>query len=588
MQAIRLATQHLQARALSHIARILTRQNESAPFHQLPPEIYTRILAYSVDSTDWSISRLRKLALVSRAWCHAVRSTPQLWSVLRHGNNLPSDLSSTELQLALKNSRNSPLDVECTEGGAFCSEFLESVCRHASRWRSARFNCAGPQVSKHLAGTSLEGMESLAIIMKDGNPPQDSRIQAAVGPKLRYLSLRGWALPWHTGVWPRLEELSISQLRGEAAPSVAQIDTLLGLCRRLERLSLGDLFKDEDEDTSPLDAGRDGVLVDLPRLRSLRLYHVHTPLSLRLTTLLHAPSLAAIDVTLALGVFSPHLLPQLNEGLISNIFSSLRTSSSPTDIHIRINREFWGVRFNMFTSPGLREMEVREDGHSEIQSGVNLSLDVTDGTAALESVATLLELHDIRVPIKLRLSDSTFANDGWTPLSHAIIDRLTSVSLLEINLKQTSTVHYILDYLSQPHLQPTYETVRWPFSQLRVLNFERGGYGDGRPVLDFLKKRYGQDRETLAEVCRDVPAPLEAINVQVFALSIAVVKEVEVILKKKVHCHYIDEYPRHFRIVLVESDSCDACRRSDPLVYPSLGSMCLATTLYPASKVPSH
>ncbi|KAG9004706.1 hypothetical protein FRB93_010197 [Tulasnella sp. JGI-2019a] len=240
------------------------RQNALLPIHQFPVELFSNVLTFVVQGKNlqyYEIEHmLRQLARVAHHWKYAVLSTPQLWAYLHQG------MSSAFIRISLHRSKTVPLDVffytdSYAHDMSQLGTFAESILPHSHRWRSLDGPYLAPRILEKLA-SHAPAFRHLRLVR---SPVQG--IQLGEGPHLQTLDLTSVSLSWDSNRISQLYQLSLTDLKGQHAPSLSQIMHILTNSPKLESLKLTYL--------EPLDTPTDGHIpvgnVDLPNLQSLEI-----------------------------------------------------------------------------------------------------------------------------------------------------------------------------------------------------------------------------------------------------------------------------------------------------------------------------
>ncbi|KAG9007661.1 hypothetical protein FRB94_014083 [Tulasnella sp. JGI-2019a] len=251
----------------SQLADTRYTQNASLPIHQFPVELFSKILTFVVHTTNINYydvePTLRRLASVARHWKDVILSTPQLWS------NLHEAMSATFVHLSLNRSKTVPLDV-CFYRESYnysapqLGPFSQTILPLSDRWRSVEGPYLAPQILEKLA-SQVPILQVLRLVRTS-----TEGVQLGEGLHLQTLNLTEVCVPWDSSRISQLCTLSLTDIRGQHAPTLSQIARILASSPNLESLALVRL--------EPLDTLKDDQSfvrnISLPNLRSLEIFEL--------------------------------------------------------------------------------------------------------------------------------------------------------------------------------------------------------------------------------------------------------------------------------------------------------------------------
>lgn len=499
------------------------RNSTIPPICRLPVEILSHILALSVPSDAWSISRVRELAQVSEHWRATVLdAAPELWAVARvPSQNHPriwKDLTS-----ALKKSKNLPLTVvfDCLPAvksvdQELAGAFFNLVHLHRERWReldyTGPFTFITPTMNDLL--TPLPKLERLTITFPHGEP---AIAKMPRFPSLRHVKVHHATLPWHqlTG----LRSLRISGLTGLDMPSalsVFQLLTVLRSCTGLELLYLESVYGTEEERQAIHATGNvepDIVLSNLTHLRlatdtafvgsvliHVRAEHIQT---LQLSTGVRiAPVLERID---PLALILPAIIYQVSRHGQLHIFVcdsgkylTLQSSPVPTRTYDMEGPPFL---FRLYGGQETRRLFQKLEstlGLSKLPAQLHLHLgwpDLSTQARTQDLTTTLQAIDDL--PTTYALTLSAFSHEDLATILRDLASPKPSDEVGE----------------DQPDHGVNTFSFAWScprLTELTILN----QFQDWQPLLVFLDRRYAANRTEGLEGEIELPTPLHALRLR--------------------------------------------------------------------------
>ncbi|KAG8897775.1 hypothetical protein FRB99_007928 [Tulasnella sp. 403] len=217
-------------------SRINARRNLLLPIHQLPGELFIRILKYAMGFNDdgWhhdpSLSRFHRVAQVSVHWRDTILSSSSFWRTLRDDQD--EHLRATVLRL----NSSGPLVLRTRASNtAVADAFLERMLPLAPRWQIIaalrRYSDALFSHLQHIPPT----LKDLCIIITDDNDTH--HFPMTEGFPLRHVDLIRVSIPWDSSRLRNLHTLSLEHLDANQ-PTIGQIVSILSSSPHLWRLIL--------------------------------------------------------------------------------------------------------------------------------------------------------------------------------------------------------------------------------------------------------------------------------------------------------------------------------------------------------------
>ncbi|KDQ15777.1 hypothetical protein BOTBODRAFT_31261 [Botryobasidium botryosum FD-172 SS1] len=254
IEALKIASNALNAYTTSALCSLLYRHNQLALVHRLPDEVLSLIFLLSAEPavTDKQPpSKLHPIRIsgVCQRWRAAALETPRLWARVHAVGPRPlMDLFSSR-------SGNAPLHISASprlrdEDGEDYQAFHWS--QHINRWASLKlieregivhYNSVWEWVGQ--AAPSLEALDVCMYGCSVLGIVPGKLFNGKVPPHLRHISLEGIHLPLTDEIFANLTKLRLARMLD---PPTDVIDLLqaLGASPRLEELSVEDIHYDFD------------------------------------------------------------------------------------------------------------------------------------------------------------------------------------------------------------------------------------------------------------------------------------------------------------------------------------------------------
>jgi len=219
--------------------------------------------------------------MAAKKWKDVVLSTPHLWTRIRTAM-LPADLT-----LALRLSKQAPLDVSDFPPGPSSNIFFNLIAPHSARIRSLVTSYTRPWLlSRMLNNTPL--LEKLRIAVDLG---VDLEL-GDEGARLRELIVKT-PVTWMSKRLSGLTTLMLSRIQGPSAPTLQQLFHILTASPRMETFIL-DNVNVQNEPTA--DARLEDTAVFLGQLRSLEIEDIPPFALCALLARIHAPTLDFLNM----------------------------------------------------------------------------------------------------------------------------------------------------------------------------------------------------------------------------------------------------------------------------------------------------
>ncbi|KAG8948375.1 hypothetical protein FRC00_008631, partial [Tulasnella sp. 408] len=255
VEAIKSTLDSVRRQLLQKISTLRTEHNRMIPLHQLPIEIFVRIITGALEPLrtlgqprSTCLGRLVRLSPVCKHWKDVIEGTPSLWVTIDILDP-PAIISA-----AISRSAGHPLDIIAVPSGTmqliahfqtFClpgksNEFITTAITVSARWRSIQLGVPSSEKASAI-------MNAPAPLLK--NLDLESRTPIRLGfqnggvafqgtdPQLRRVRLRSIAIPWDSYLLRGLQYLSISGLE-TFAPSCEETLAILKACPGLVALNL--------------------------------------------------------------------------------------------------------------------------------------------------------------------------------------------------------------------------------------------------------------------------------------------------------------------------------------------------------------
>lgn len=283
MSALAIAHQALIHSSASMSKKLAMKVNATAPVNQLPPEILSQVLLWSLEPDNQYVSTLHGLALIGRRWFSQVKASTELWTTLR------TDQGEDEIRLVLRKSKGRLLRVIVTESASYFA--LRVAESESLRWEA--FELYGPynQVPRSFErfphAPRLRDA-SFQITVSDGRARVDLP-EPIYGYSLRHVQLLRVRFNWAALLGTGLVTLDVDS--PETIPSPDQLCDLLKKCPQLVRLRLSGSRKRWDNSRHDTPLNWTDPPIHMPSLTSLELKHL-APQYLLLLGRIDAPNCA--------------------------------------------------------------------------------------------------------------------------------------------------------------------------------------------------------------------------------------------------------------------------------------------------------
>ncbi|KAG9047248.1 hypothetical protein FS837_002721 [Tulasnella sp. UAMH 9824] len=295
VDALRVATSHLDQGAGKSIRRIQVYRNSVASIHRIPAEVFELILHKATDENAVESARtLYTLMSVCRHWHSTIVSCPRLCT------RLDPDLPVEVARLVIERSKSLPIlslrwytyargqgsaDEDSDEAEDFTNqdEVWEVVRQNFERFRSMSliiYSQDGLQIRSLLESTNT-ALESLHIDSYHINQGARGPLALSDGPPLKHLSLRATSFNFDT---PRLSELVTLRLSYSAVPRSLKtlVQVLSATAAQLEELTISDFLWMDDY--------RPSSSITFPRLAKLDLSNITVTYCTTLVATIYAPA----------------------------------------------------------------------------------------------------------------------------------------------------------------------------------------------------------------------------------------------------------------------------------------------------------
>lgn len=503
------ASEDLHRYAQARIYQYRYYRNKVVPaIARLPVEIFSEILTLSVPVEGWDIERLRNLGRVSKLWKEVVLSTPKLWAVV-----VPPDLLFPEkaeeekatkerwrhdVLFALRQSRNVPLTVLCHTYGLNPNQhYLDLIRPLASRWEAVDVRLHGPPSDQLIAVLSQPApiLERLKVVFRK-EESEIRKIVLSYSERLRHVYIDNASLSWN--IVGGLRTLHLSRIRFDTLQPNLRLPELLHVLQSspaLESLKLMDVRCSEaKQESDALAVNRRNIAETLPpvllsRLITLDIRDVDCTLAVTLSTRLHAGMVSRFRFSVAAEFDSS--LP-LIDGDILFARTLLRTVDDQSHIHIILSQRSIWIRVHL-DSEHCKDSEMRVGVEKElVKKGFEFQIGARKRDySGLEKLERDLKASELGIPIYVDLghySDAYKRSSG--PTITLPLQFLINYSTLErLYFNKHADTWQVLEYLSQPRLNPRTGTFDWPCPRLKSIRFQ-DVVGDWEKLLSFLTERY--------------------------------------------------------------------------------------------------
>lgn len=373
-RALATAYDALVRSSTSMVNKLAVKLNSTAPVHQLPSEILSEVLCWTLEPDNQYLRTLHQLALVGRRWCSHVKASTELWTTVR------TDQRADDVRLILRKSKGRLLRVIVK--GSPDYGVSRAVEAESLRWESFEF--CGPQYHYNQPSRTVDQFPHTPHL-RDASFQFTMRGAASLpeglyGYKLRHVQLSRVEFDWRALLETGLVTLDIEN--PDTIPSPERLCGLLSKCLQLVQLRLVGWRRAIDESChdAPLNWTHPQIL--LPSLTSLELKYL-PPQYLLLLGRIYAPNCATVEIgdqdVLLEDSLVQEMPPLLCKALVP-IFRSARL------INIQVTRR-----------RGLRISLTGQAKQLPIQLNINTSRPVE----TLNVVGGLLKSRQIRTSVTL-------------------------------------------------------------------------------------------------------------------------------------------------------------------------------------------
>ncbi|KAG8894628.1 hypothetical protein FRB99_001078 [Tulasnella sp. 403] len=216
-------------------ARVARQRNLLLPIHQLPHDIFLRILQDVMECKEvgchYGISKYHRMAKVSVHWRTAILSSPSLWRILKDYDD--ERMQDTVLRL----NPSGPLIVLMIDHDKSMPEpFMAKVIPLSSRWQSFIFHRSYVDTLPDLLNNLPPTLKDLSVILR-GRDISQTPVTITDGDSFRHVRFRGLAIPWDSSRLRDLQTLELDQICFNQ-PTISNIISILLSSPHLERLVL--------------------------------------------------------------------------------------------------------------------------------------------------------------------------------------------------------------------------------------------------------------------------------------------------------------------------------------------------------------
>lgn len=469
-------------------AKINHQRNWQAPIIQLPVEVFSDILLVSLEVYQESrIWRLRDLAGVAKHWRDVVVATPRLWTVAAES------MSAPDLALTLRKAKRLKLDVIFSPYSPRPG-FSATMAPLASRWRSLQIRSNRLCMINACLRSEARFLEDIEISNDYSGSFPLKALKLCEGVHLRHVDISQVVLPWESSRLTRLVTLRLDDIKGQAAPSVQQVVTILAASPTLESL----VIKGSDvraEDSGTTNHTSNTSLIQLPNLLHLQLSDIQPQVCQGILSRLRLANCRKLQVTPKKPI-SPSDPAPLVDYDAPNVVEAI-SSSLPQDDRLRV-----------YVATDCVQAISRD--HEKFlplscSSGVSLMWRVGQGKTGLlrvmEKISVLLE-HACRPEARVSMD----LTDGLKDFAVDCIRGFRSLQSIDVGHDLGEAV---VRYLGQRLTSDDGEE-EWPCPNLRHINLRRlKGYaiGDIRKWASGRWKKYKDGEGPTPEGSVDVVPP---------------------------------------------------------------------------------
>ncbi|KAG9043975.1 hypothetical protein FS837_008931 [Tulasnella sp. UAMH 9824] len=499
VEAIKLTLDSVQRQLLQKISTLRTEHNRMIPLHQLPIEIFIRIISDALAplrtlgrSRSTCLSRLVRFSPVCKRWKDVIEGTPSFWTIIDILDP-PAIISA-----AISRSESRPLNIIAISSGmmqlvshfhTFChpdklNQFITTAITVSPRWRSIQLVVPSSEKASAVMNAPAPIMKSLDL---------ESRRPIRVGfsnggvafqgtdPQLRRVRLHCVAIPWDSYLLRGLRDLSISGLE-TFAPSCEETLAILKACPGLVALNLS------LKPAATVESPKKATPLTLAELQSLS-FSLNPSFALTLFETIRLPSIRFVHLHLNFSSDLDHILfPKLiqhAQSLFSVVFrknySLFITVYSGDSLH-------WTCKPDQ-TSRGGRKFEITTQ-----YKPASETLECLVETLLNRFTPEFVEVY-FDCPRRLRLSTFLEVFDG--------VDCVNTILVSGCDLDP------LLTYMSCPTA-----SLQWGFPKLERLTVYACNYNPLN-LLSMVEARYGQEVQgsSIPYNQPELPPPLKSITI---------------------------------------------------------------------------
>ncbi|KAG8929578.1 Peptidyl-prolyl cis-trans isomerase cyp8 [Tulasnella sp. 417] len=466
--------------------------------HRLPLELLIKIFRGSTEAdrgAGWlSQDRILKLSVVCQHWRSVVYDTPSLWSAIS------SYYRPARLKKTIELSKGHLLDVHLvTEpfGSTSTSVFATIRSTQCTRWRTLQGKLSVRSFAT-ISRSTAPNLEELDLVL--GEVRSGSRATAIPlvnthifqGPliRLRRLKLQWTAqhftFNWGSMMFPGLESLHLTTANQSAAPSSAELLSVLGRSNKIRDVELNLPNKSE----SPQQDNDEEPAADV-QLRSLQRFYLMSNSSYASNVLsrLRMPPSAFIDMSINLDAQEPYptsLIHQAVPQLVSAA-TQVATARKPAErpkidllldhgsIVLQVGHSSFGEKKkkNELLERPLFHMRIFGPNFPGVER-------------ALDALGTVLSTSAIEPAVLLRVTFDKIADMGASACFQAVA-RLPRVTAIQIGVAEGSTSRDVDQFLKFSSQVQSDCVSSWPFPELEELVVCNA---DPNLIVDAVRLRY--------------------------------------------------------------------------------------------------
>ncbi|KAG8851019.1 hypothetical protein FRB96_009501 [Tulasnella sp. 330] len=488
-----------------HLANRRRDFNSLQPVSRLPEEILVYVIGIAMErhATKRYIRDLHRLTCVSFRWSAIITDAPTLWGVVLAG------FSRGDQAMALKKSNETPLEVGCHAAELIGNnvDFIHRVTSHQHRWHSAFLSVDRSDRLEPLCRSSAPILRTLTIRV---NPQSSSSARqtapmnlfGGMTPRLRYLKLERFWIPWDSRLLSGLETLHLINTKRDG-PSFTQLADSLQSCPNLITLRIKQvqLATVESRDVKP---------IELPHMTSCTIVGLDSQATITLLASIRAPICSHLVVD-----WKGNAVDELGVALVGwrPCIRSILAKSTQVDVGISLYSPLEGLLLYLRSSSGtLPALDIEFKAQESITALVALVSQVSQSVALVPANINVHWLNpQIKVPHDILLIFAEF------PI-------LVGVQLWCEGLA-TSFVK-CMSYPSELDEPPT-----WPFPRITSLDLRDSSLST-ELILQMVRARYGSGErmENRIPLMTDSPpAPLQRlVATTITDLDVAALKEINV------------------------------------------------------------